>query len=312
MSNELAPEGPELTPDAMGDFGSEEAGSEDASHMLPPIRELPQDRELVPGAFFAIQMADGTPSDPPQQLGEMLGQALFQSLADVHLFGRNNSNEPWIEVGPMTPEPVQILVAQELVPGSGEAVAQDDLEMFEMVAGRVAKTLKRELQKSEQDAAAAAARSTELVGMKGQLGDECGMALAGDFNLADVTDCCLSLGLKRAGNQFVWLGGTAMGEPVFRVAVDGAELAPGAQGKTPRVAISFKVAEVKQPGKTLERVFAAMHYFSKRLGGTPQMLDGSAVSDGVARGEHPALQAAEDKIVNAGLRPGNVVARRLA
>lgn len=311
MSNELTPEGPELTPDSVGGFGEEEVGSEDASHLLPPIRELPTDREYLPGAFYAIRAEDGTPGDPPEQLGQLLGQALFQSLQDVHIFGRGSDSEPWIEVGPMTPEPVQILVAQELVPGSGEAQGEDDLEMFEMVGGRVAKTLKRENKGPEQNKAEAAKRSEELVAMKGQLNDTVGMALAGDFQLADVADCALSLGLKRKDNRFVWYGGHTMGDPIFEVTAEGAELTPGAQGGTPKVNFTFTVAAVKQPNKVLERMFAAVYYFRKRLGGEVLMADGNPPGDGVARGEDPSLQATVKKIEDAGLRPGHIVTRRL-
>jgi hypothetical protein len=310
MSNELTPEGPELQPDGMG--FDEEAGSEEASHLLPPIRELPQDREYLPGAFYAIQSADGTPANPPQQLGELLGQGLFQSLTDVHIFGRNAESEPWLEVGPMTPEPVQILVAQELLPASGEPLAQDDLEMFEMVGGRVAKTLKREKKPPAQDAAKAAARSSELAGMKGTLTDTFGLALAGSFQLADVNDCCLSLGMKRDGGRFAWYGGKSTGDPIFHVAAEGADLAQGAAGTTPKVVLSFKVACVTQPGKVLERMFAASYYFKKRLGGDVQLDDGSPAPDTVARGEHPRLEAAIKKIAAAGLRPGHVVTKRLS
>ncbi|MBZ0136955.1 MAG: hypothetical protein K8I27_11335 [Planctomycetes bacterium] len=309
MSNELAPDGPELQPDGMG--FDEEAGSEEASHLLPPIRELPQDREFLPGAFYAIQTADGTPADPPQQLGELLGQGLFQSLTDVHIFGRNTDAEPWIEVGPMTPEPVQVLVAQELLPASLEPLAQDDLEMFEMVAGRVAKTLKRDKQAPKEDAGKAAGRSADLAGKKGSLTDAFGLALAGSYKLGDVTDCCLSLGMKRDGGRFAWYGGRTSGDAIFHVSADGAELAAGASGNTGRIVLSFTVAAVNQPRKVLERMFAASYYFKKRLGGDVQMQDGSTPPDSVARGEHPNLENAIKKIEQAGLRPGHVVTRRL-
>jgi hypothetical protein len=309
MNSELAPEGPELQPEVSGEFAVEEAASEDVAHLLPPVRELPGEREFLPGAFYAIQTADGTPAGA--QLGEILGQGLFQSLADVHLFGRNAPSEPWVEVGPMTPEPVQLLVAQELLPGTGQPLAEDDLQMFEMVAGRVAKTLQRAKQPPKETAAAAAERSRKLADMKGKLGDRFGLAIAGSFDLAGVTDCCLCLGLKRAKGTFVWQGGQAMGDPLFAVAVDGAELKPGASGKTKRVTLSFAVAGVTQPHKMLERVFAASHYINKRLGGTMQMLDGSPVVEGVARGEHPALDAMVKRVADHGLRPGHAVAKRL-
>src|SRR5690606_15879516 len=176
MSNELMPEGPELQPDVTGEFAVEEAGSEDATQLLPPIRELPGDREFLAGAFYAIQTEDGQPSG--QQLGEILGQALFQSLADVHLFGRNSAQEPWMEVGPLTPETAQILVAQELLPGTGQPLAEDDLQMFEMVAGRVAKTLQRAKLPPAETAADAAARSADLAALKGKLGDRFGLAVS--------------------------------------------------------------------------------------------------------------------------------------
>ncbi|MCC7509302.1 MAG: hypothetical protein IT464_07990 [Planctomycetes bacterium] len=308
MTNELAPDGPELQPDMMGDF-ADEGGSEDASQLLPPIRELPTDREFVPGAFYAIHAADGQPSG--KQLGEILGSALFQSLADVHIFGRNTGEEPWLEVGPLTPEPAQVLVAQELLPGTGQPLAQDDLEMFEMVAGRVAKTLGRAKQPPKEDAAAGAARSAKVAALKGKLSDRFGLAVAGSFDLAQVTDCCLCLGMKRAGDVFAWLGGQAMGDPVFQVAVDGAKLAPGAKGKSPRITLSYAVAGVKQPRKVLERIFAACHYFTKRLGGTLQLLDGSPADDGVARGEHPKLESLIKKVTDTGLKPGHLVTKRL-
>jgi hypothetical protein len=309
MSDELAPEGLELQPDVTGEFAVEEAGSEDASQLLPPIRELPGDREFLPGAFYAIQVADGSPSG--QQLGEILGQALFQSLADVHLFGRNGANEPWMEVGPMTPEPTQILVAQELLPGTGTPLAEDDLQMFEMVAGRVAKTLQRTKQPPAEDAATAAARSSKLGALKGKLGDKFGLAISGAIDVAKLTDACLCLGLKRANKGFVWSGGQAMGDPVFRVDADGVELRAGAKGQTGRVAVSYAVAGVTQPRKVLERVFAATHYLTKRLGGAPTLLDGTPPGEGIARGEHPKLEAMIKKVTDAGLRPGHIVTRRL-
>lgn len=311
MSNELTPEGPELSPDSAGGFEAEEVGSEDASHLLPPIRELPSDREYLPGAFYSIRASDGAPDDPPKQLGELLGQGLFQALQDVHIFGRAGDDEPWIEVGPMSPETVQILVGQELLPGSGEPLGEDDLEMFEMVGGRVAKTLKRENQGADQDKPGAIKRSAELAGMKGQLGDIMGLALSGDFKLSDVTDAALCLGLKRKDDKFVWFGGHTMGDPIFELNADDAELTQGAEGSAKKLTLTYTVASVAQPGKVLERIFAAVYYLQKRLGGDVQMLDGSAPEDGVARGESPALDAGVQKIESAGLRPGHVVTKRL-
>jgi hypothetical protein len=212
----------------------------------------------------------------------------------------------------MTPEPVQVLVAQELLPATGQALAQDDLEMFAMVAGRVAKTLKREKQTPKEDAAAAAGRSGKLAGMKGTLSERFGLALGGSFKLADVTDCCLCLGMKRSGDGFAWFGGKATGDPIFTVTADGAKMTVGAQGSTKKVVFSYSVAGVPQPRKVLERMFAASYYLKKRLGGDVQMADGSAPPDSVARGEHPKLEAAIKKIEAAGLRPGHVVTRRLA
>jgi hypothetical protein len=311
MSNELVPEGLELQPDG-GGFGDEEAGSEDASHLLPPIRELPQDREYLAAAFYSIQAANGTPANPPAQLGTMLGQALFQSLTDVHIFGRNTDAEPWVEVGPMTPEPVQVMVSQELLPATGAALAEDDLQMFDMVAGRVAKTLKRAKQPPKETTAAAAGRSTKLAGMKGSLSEKFGLSLNGNFKLADIADCCLCLGMKRSGEGFAWFGGKATGDPIFLVTAQGAKLAPGAQGATKKVNFTYSVAGVAQPRKVLERLFAACYYFKKRVGGDVQMTDGSAPPDSVARGEHPKLEAAIKKIEATGLRPGHVVTKRLA
>lgn len=309
MSNELIPEGPELQPDGTGEFGALESGSEDASHLLPPIRELPGEREFVPGLFYAIQAADGSASGT--QLGDILGQALFQSLADVHLFGRNAGNEPWLQVGPLTPEPAQLLIAQELIQGNGQPVAQDDLEMFEMIAGRVAKTMQRAKQPPSEDAAAAAARAAKLAALRGKFADRFGLSIEGQFDVAQVVDCCLCLGMKSSSGSFVWHGGQSMGDPLLLVQADGAGLKNGATGSTTRVTISYAVAGVSQPAKLLERAFAASYYFTKRLGGTVKMLDGSAPGEGVARGEHPALQAIVDKISQAGLKPGHAVTKRL-
>jgi hypothetical protein len=311
MNDELSPLGPELEPDSAGEFGQEDAGSEDASHLLPPIRELPQDRAFVPGAFYGLQLDTITPADPPQQLGELLGTALFQSLADVHLFGRADDAEPWIEVGPLSPETPQMLVAQELLPASGVPLEADDLEMFGMVAGRVAKTLKRALQPPAEDAETAASRSRSLADLRGTLGGEFGIALKGDFELAGITDACLSLGLKRKDGAFVWSGGQATAEPILTVRADGAELLPGADGRGNRVSLSFNPAGVRQPGKVLERAFAAAHYLQRRLGGTHEMLDGSEIPETVARGEHPRLTQALQQLESAGLTPGHPVTRRL-
>ncbi|MBE7491746.1 MAG: hypothetical protein HS108_08345 [Planctomycetes bacterium] len=311
MSNELAPDGPELQPDLMGDFGNEEAASEEASHLLPAIRELPQDKEFVPAAFFSMRLADGSPGNPPRTLGELLGASLFQSLADVHLFGRAADSEPWLEVEAVSPEPVQLIVAQELFGVSGQPMAEDDLGMFEMVAGRIAKLLKRDKQPMTENAAGAAARSAKLAALKGRFADRCALVVAGSFDAAKVIDCCLCLGMKRRGDQFGWFGSVG-DEPTFVVRGEPTALAAGARGAVARVHFSFEPVKVAQPAKTLERMFTACNYFVRRLGGKITRPDGSAPPDSVARGEDPALAAAVKKITDAGLRPGNVVARRLA
>lgn len=310
MSNELSPDGPELQPDLMGDFGAEEAASEEAAHLLPAIRELPQDKEFVPGAYFSMRLADGTPANPPQTLGELLGASLFQSLADVHLFGRAKDSDPWLEVEANHPEPVQLLVAQELFPASGQPLAEDDLGMFEMVAGRIAKLLKRGKQPMTENAAGAAGRSAKLASLKGKFADKYSLVVAGSFDAAKVIDCCLCLGMKRRGDQFGWFGSVA-DEPTFTVRGEPTALAAAAKGAVTKVHFTFEPAKVAQPGKTLERMFTACNYFVRRIGGKIVKADGSAPPEGVARGEDPALAAAVKKVNDAGLRPGNVVSRRL-
>lgn len=310
MSNELSPDGPELQPDLMGDFGAEEAASEEAAHLLPAIRELPQDKEFVPGAFFSMRLSNGTPANPPQTLGELLGASLFQSLADVHLFGRAADSDPWLEVEAISPEPVQLLVAQELFPASGQPLAEDDLGMFEMVAGRIAKLLKRTKQPMTENAAGAAGRSAKLASLKGKFADRYSLVVAGSFDAAKVIDCCLCLGMKRRGDQFGWFGSVS-DEPTFTVRGEPTALAPAAKGAVAKVHFTFEPAKVAQPGKTLERMFTACNYFVRRLGGKVVKPDGSAPPETVARGEDPALAAAVKKVNDAGLRPGNVVSRRL-
>lgn len=311
MSNDLSPDGPELQPDLMGDFGTEEAASEEAAHLLPAIRELPQDKEFLPGAFFSMRLGNGVPANPPKTLGELLGVALFQSLADVHLFGRAADSDPWLEVEAISPEPVQLLVAQELFPASGQALAEDDLGMFEMVAGRIAKLLKRDKQPMTENAAGAAGRSGKLASLKGKFADKYTLVVAGSFDAAKVIDCCLCLGMKRRADQFGWFGSVG-DEPTFTVRGEPTPLAPGAKGVVSKVHFTFEPVKVAQPAKTLERMFTACNYFVRKLGGKVLKADGTPPGEGVARGDDPALAAAVKKISDAGLRPGNVVSRRLA
>lgn len=311
MSNDLSPDGPELQPDLMGDFGTEEAASEEAAHLLPAIRELPQDKEFTPAAFFHMRLGNGAPSDPPKTLGELLGASLFQSLADVHLFGRATDSDPWVEVEAISPEPVQLIVAQELFPASGQPMTEDDLSMFEMVAGRIAKTLKRDKQPMTEDAAGAAGRSAKLATLKGKFADRYALVVAGSFDAAKVIDCCLCLGMKRRGDTFGWFGSVS-DEPTFVVRGEPTALAAAAKGPVSKVVFEFAPVMVAQPAKTLERMFTACNYFVRKLGGKIVRPDGSTPPETVARGEDPALASAVKKVTDQGLRTGNVVSRRLA
>jgi len=311
MSNELTPDGPELQPDLMGDFANEETASQEQAHLLPAIRELPQDKEFLAGAYFSMQISNGTPATPPQTLGELLGASLFQSLADVHLFGRATDADLWLEVEAMHPEPVQLLVAQELFPPSGQPMAEDDLGMFEMVAGRIAKLLKRTKQPMKETAAQAAQRSAALAALKGKFADTYSLVVAGSFDAAAVIDCALCLGMKRRGDTFGWFGSVG-DEPTFTVHAEPTRLAASAKGPVSKVHFTFQPVKVAQPAKTLERMFTAANYFVRRINGKITKADGSAPPEGVLRGEDPALAAAVKKITDAGLRPGNVVTRRLA
>lgn len=311
MSNELKPEGQELQPEISGEFAIEEAASEDAGHLLPAIRELPQDKEFVPAAYYSMRLSNGVPGNPSQTLGERIGATVFQTLTDIHLFGRGADSEPWLEVTAPSPEPVQLLVAQELYPASGQPIAEDDLGMFEMVAGRIAKTLGRTKQPAAENASAASQRSGKLAALKGRFADRYTLIVAGRFEAPKVIDCALCLGMKRQGDKFAWFG--AIGdEPTFLVQGDPTGLKAGAKGVLSKVHFSFAPAKVAQPGKTLERMFTAANYFTKRIGGKLQRADGGAVPESVARGEDPALGAAVKKVAEAGLRPGNAVTRRLA
>lgn len=311
MTQDLTPEGPELQPEGLGGFADEEAASEDASHLVPPVRELPTEREYLPAAFYAIRASDSDVGDTPAMLGDKLGQALFQSLTDVHLFGRNGDDEPWLEVGPASPETKQILIAQELYPVTGEPPAEDDLEMFDMVASRVAKTLERTKVAPDEDAASAAARAQELAGLKGQFTTEIGIKLAGQFDAAAVTDSALCIGMKRVGDGFGWFGGRTTDTPFFSMSVASGSIAKGATGAVTDVVLKFNVAAVPQPNKALERMFSAANFVRTRVQGQLQMLDGSPVTDEVARGEYPPLNAAVKAAEDAGLRPGHLITQRL-
>ncbi|MCF6229134.1 MAG: hypothetical protein L3J82_10855, partial [Planctomycetes bacterium] len=234
-----------------------------------------------------------------------------QALTDIHLFGRNSDNELWLEVGPVSPEPVQMLVGQELFPASGEALAEDDLGMFSMVAGRVAKTLGREKTSPDEDAASAAARSSALAALKGTFGDTFSIGISGDLDLAKVLDAALSLGMKRGANGIGWMAGRSTGDPLFKVTADGSDLAAGCTGSTNKVSLTFTVAAVTQPNKVAERMFTAANYMKGKCGGEIVGRDGAAASEELARGHDQSLDAAIEKITAAGQRPGHVVTKRL-
>jgi hypothetical protein len=295
MSNELSPEGPELQPDVTGEFAVEEAASEDAGHLMPSIRELPADKELVPAAYYSIRLSNGTPASPPQTLGERIGASVFQSLTDVHLFGRNTDSDPWLEVGPQTPEPVQLMAAQELFTAAGAPVAEDDLGMFDMVAGRIAKTLGRTKQPGAENPGAAAGRSGKLAALKGKFADTYSLQVAGQLDAAKVIDCALCLGMKRLGPRFGWFGAVS-DEPTFTVEGEPTALKAGAKGPVSKVHFRFVPAKVAQPGKVLERMFTAANYFIRRAGGKLLKGDGSAPRRPVAfggrqEGHRPGPQA---------------------
>jgi len=311
MSNELKSDGPELQPVFTGEFAVEEAASEDAGHLLPSIRELPQDREFVPGAFYSVRLSNGAPPSPAPPLGESLGASVFQTLTDIHLFGRNSDSDPWIEAGPQTSEPIQLLVAQELFTPLGQPLAEDDLGMFDMVAGRIAKTLGRTKQPPAENAAAAASRSGKLASLKGKFSDAYELVVIGKFEAGKVIDCALCLGMRRLGDKFGWFGALA-DEPTFTVTGEPTALKAAAKGPVSTVHLRFVPAKVAQPGKVLERMFTAGNYFVRRIGGKLQKPGGAALPETLVRGEDPALSALVKKVTDQKLKPGNVVARRLA
>jgi hypothetical protein len=204
-----------------------------------------------------------------------------------------------------------MLVGQELFPASGKPLAEDDLGMFSMVAGRVAKTLGREKTEPEEDAASAAARSGSLSGLKGTLGDTFSIGITGSLDVAQVLDAALSLGMKRTPNGIGWMAGHSTGNPLFLVTADGNDLAAGCTGNTAKVSLTFTVAAVTQPNKVAERMFAAANYMKGKFGGEMVGPDDQPANDDLARGQHPSLDAAIEKITAAGLRPGHVVTQRL-
>ncbi|HRJ80073.1 MAG TPA: hypothetical protein PLF37_16360 [Planctomycetota bacterium] len=307
MAGALQPEGFELQPDG-ADF-ADEGGSEDASHLLPAIRPLPDDTAFAEGAYYTVKLADLAPGAAPRQLGTILGTQFFAALSDMAVFGRDDAGATFRELGPNDNETREMLVAMDLVPSSGAALTEDEFPMFDMVASRIAKKLERAKQPGGEATSAAMARSRKLVGLKGSLGKTYGLKLAGQFDAARITDCALCLGLKRQGDGFGWV---VNGQTIFGVRAQGLSLAPGAAGSSATVEFSFKPAASPQPKKVLERMFTAANYFAKKLGGEVQTLAGQKAGTQIMTGEDAGLLKLLQEISALGLRPGNVVTQRLA
>ncbi len=303
----LQPEGMDLQPEG-GDF-ADEGGSEDVSHLLPAIRPLPEDAALAEGAYYIIKLADMAPGAQPRQLGQLLGTAFFAALSDMAIFGRDDANTPYRELNGNDNEMKQMLVAMELVPSSGNALAEDEFPMFDMVASRVAKKLERPKQPAGEAIPQAVARSQRLASLKGKFSMNYTLKVTGNFDAAKITDCALSIGLKREPGGFVWL---VNAQPIFHVKAQGLQLAPGATGNTPAIEFSFQPAKLPQPKKALERMVTCANYFIKRLGGTLMTGAGQKAATTIMTGEDAQLAKLVQDMNAAGLKPGNVVSQRLA
>ena len=307
MAGMLQPEGMDLQPEG-GDF-ADVGGSEEVSHLLPAIRDLPEDKAFAPGAYYIVNLAPMPASQAPRQLGTVLGTAFFAALSDMAVFGRDDASAPFRELDGNDNEAKEMLVAMELVPTSGVALAEDEFPMFDMVASRVAKKLERAKQPAGEQVSAAVARSQKLVSLKGRFGMAYTLKLAGQFDAAKITDCALSIGLKREPGGFVWL---VNGKPVFQVRAQGLKLDAGATGQTRIVEFSYKPASAAQPKKVLERMFTCANYFAKRLGGEIQTAAGQKAGTQIMSGEDASLIKLIQELGALGLKPGNVVTQRLA
>jgi hypothetical protein len=297
----------DLQPDG-GDF-AEEGGSEDVSHLLPAIRPLPEDAALAEGAYYIIKLADMGAGAQPRQLGQLLGTAFFAALSDMAVFGRDDANTPYRELTGNDMETKHMLVAMELVPSSGNALAEDEFPMFDMVASRVAKKLERPKQPAAEQIGAAVARSQRLASLKGKFSMNYTLKVTGSFDAAQITDSALSIGLKREPGGFVWV---VNAQPIFHVKAQGLQLAAGATGKTAAIEFSFQPAKLSQPKKALERMVTCANYFIKRLGGQLTTSAGTKAATTIMTGEDAQLAKLIQDMNTAGLKPGNVVSQRLA
>lgn len=249
------------------------------------------------------------PGAQPRQLGQLLGTAFFAALSDMAIFGRDDANTPYRELTGNDNEMKQMLVAMELVPSSGNALAEDEFPMFDMVASRVAKKLERPKQPAGEAIPQAVARSQRLASLKGKFSMNYTLKVTGNFDAAKITDCALSIGLKREPGGFVWL---VNAQPVFHVKAQGLQMAPGATGNTPAIEFSFQPAKLPQPKKALERMVTCANYFIKRLGGTLMTGAGQKAATTIMTGEDAQLAKLVQDMNAAGLKPGNVVSQRLA
>jgi hypothetical protein len=198
----------------------------------------------------------------------------------------------------------------ELLPASGQPVDESEFGMFDMVAGRIAKMLGRPKQPAKETPAQAVARAQKLATLKGRLGYTYQLKIMGDFDALTVIDCCLSIGLKRDADAFIWFGGS-MAHPKFRVKPEQGSVAPGASGKVRNLVFSFQPARVYQPKKVLERMTTCMNYFIKRMGGAVVDQLGKKPGTQVLRGEDMNLLKALKDLETAGLKPGQPVTVRL-
>ncbi|MCC6574148.1 MAG: hypothetical protein IT462_10170 [Planctomycetes bacterium] len=308
MTNELRPDG-DLQPD-LADLAFEEAGSEDVSHLLPAVREMPEDLAFLPGAYYAISLEGIPAGTAPRTLGSVLGKELFASLSDIRVFGRNAATEPLLEVGPDHNEPAELMVGMELFPDTGTPPEESDFGMFDMVAGRISKKLGRAKKPAAEPVSGAVTRGMKLAGLKGKFGQVQRLFLRGSFAAPAITDAALSIGLKRDGGGFAWSGGRA--QPLFKVRAEGLQLAPNAAGNASAIEFSFMPARVPQPKKVLERMATCANYFIKRIGGQLTDAAGKPANPAIMQGEDPELAKAVAAVTAAGLRPGHPVTVRLA
>jgi cell division protein ZipA len=296
-------------------------GSEEASHLLPPIplhspppQEQPDDYPPDPGTDWVIEIH----LPPGLTLSGKAVQAVFsQPWLREHggavIHGYVPQTRTWTYVGAGdAPEPYSKLALAKSLAHTDHLSAAELAAMLASATNRAAAWPGATVSSTEPPSAAAA-RATRLLTLQREYDLAVTITLrapAGSrFEGRQVWDAMLSLGLQWGDmDLFHWHNDTGAGDDSwFMVATSTApgyflpeQIAAGTV-QVDDLQFSFSIPRSASPAVALDRMFAAATYAHSRLGG--RIVDSSQSPFDLAAA-HRDLSRIEEALTNAGFPPG--------